>query len=179
MSCLHRIWPTLQCYFCKSEKPWKKYILADGCAVPICAVCYPMIETGKKLAQERGHYDPKRMGGDNMQIEKGNIGGNTLKVADVVEKKLTKLKITNEGEMKTYDAEKAGDKTTAKLVIGIFYEGQKDGDPINWSMNNKSRNALIDVWGDETSKWVGKEAEISISGEGEYKHIVVDVLRTK
>lgn len=139
-----------------------------------------MLEKNKKIAEERGIYDASKIrGGDKMKVQKGNTSGNTLKVTDVVEKKLTKLKITDEGEMKTYDAEKEGDKSTTKLVIGISYEGQKDGDPIKWSMNNKSRNALIDIWGDDTASWVNKEAEISISGDGEYKHIVVDTLRTK
>lgn len=139
-----------------------------------------MIEEGKKIAEERGLYDPNKIrGGDRMKVEKGNTGGNTLKVADVVEKKITSLKITDEGTMKTYEGEKDGDKSTTKLVIGVSFEGQKDGDPSHWSMNNKSRNAIIDIWGDDTANWVGKVAEISISGDGEYKHIVVDTLRTK
>ncbi len=114
-----------------------------------------------------------------MKIEKGNTGGNNLKVTDVNEKRITSLKITDEGEMKTYEGEKEGDKSTTKLIIGVEYTDMKTGDPDKWSMNNKSRNALIDIWGDDTEKWVGKTAEISISGEGEFKHIVVDTLRTK
>ncbi len=135
----------------------------------------------RKIAQQRGLYDPNVSirGGDRMKVEKGNTGGNSLKVADVMEKKLTKLKITDEGEMKTYEGEKEGDKTTTKLLIGISYEGQTKSDPSQWSMNNKSRNALIDIWGDDTEEWIGKEAEISLSGDGEFKHIVVDTLRTK
>ena len=139
-----------------------------------------MMVKGRKLAEERGLYDPNKIrGGDRMKVEKGNTGGNTLKVADVVEKKLTKLKITDEGEMKTYEGEKEGDKSTTKLVVGISYEGQNKGDPTKWSMNNKSRNALIDIWGDDTENWIGKEAEIQLEGTGEYRHIVVDTLRTK
>ena len=180
--CNHYFWsikPT--CYFCNLKIKWKMVQLADGCMVPACGVCYGKLEEGKIIAEARGTYDPNHRirGGDRMKVEKGNTGGNTLKVADVIEKKLTKLKITNEGEMKTYEADKDSDKSTTKLLIGISYEGQKDGDPTHWSMNNKSRNALIDIWGDDTADWMGKEAEIQLEGTGEYRHIVVDTLRTK
>jgi len=168
------------CYFCIHKLRWKDITLADGCMLPACGDCFAGIAKGKKIAEERGHYDPKQIrGGDNMKIEKGNTGGNTLKVADVIEKKLTRLKITDEGEMKTYEGEKEGDKSSTKLVIGISYEGQKQGDPDKWSMNNKSRNALINIYGDDTETWIGKEPEIQLEGTGEYRHIVVDTLRTK
>jgi len=169
------------CYFCNKNKRWKDVTLADGCMLPACGDCFAWIVKGRKIAEERGHYDPNRKirGGDRMKVEKGNTGGNTLKVADVIEKKITSLKITDEGYMKTYDGEKEGDKSSTKLVIGVSYENKRDGDPTEWSMNNKSRNALIDIWGDDTETWIGKVAEISISGDGEFKHIVVDTLRTK
>ncbi len=114
-----------------------------------------------------------------MKIEKGNTGGKNLKVEFVQERKISSLKITDEGEMITYEAKKDGDKTSTKLVIGVIYEGIRKEDPEKWSLNNKSRNALIDVWGDDTTEWVGKTAEITISGDGEFKHILVDTLRTK
>ena len=152
----------------------------DGCYVPACGECFAMMESYKKIAQERGLYDPNKIrGGDRMKVEKGNTGGNNLKVEFVHEKKITSLKIKDEGEMVTYEAKKEGDSPSTKLVIGVSYTGQKDGDPNKWSMNNKSRNALIDIWGDDTENWIGKTAEISTSGEGEFKHIVVDTLRTK
>lgn len=140
-----------------------------------------MIENGRKLAQERGLYDPNKnvSGGENMKIEKGNTGGKNLKVEFIQERKISSLKITDEGEMITYEAKKDGDKASTKLVIGVIYEGIRKEDPEKWSLNNKSRNALIDVWGDDTAEWVGKTAEITISGDGEFKHILVDTLRTK
>lgn len=116
-----------------------------------------------------------------MKVEKGATGGNNLKVKHVLEKKITKLKITDEGEMITYQP-KEGDKNqtaSTKLVIGISYEDMQDGDPDKWSMNNTSRNSLIDIYGDDTEKWVGKEPEIQLEGTGEYRHIVIDNLRTK
>jgi len=179
--CNHSFWKRDGlCYFCRRKKRWQDIQLADGCYVPACGDCHAGIIKGRKLAEERGFYDANKIrGGDRMKVEKGNTGGNTLKVADVVEKKLTKLKITDEGEMKTYEGEKDGDKSTTKLIIGISYEGQKKGDPDRWSMNNKSRNSLIDIYGDDTEDWIGKEPEIQLQGTGEYRHIVIDTLRTK
>lgn len=160
-----------------------KLQLADGCHVPICIPCREMIQEGRELARKRGHYKPdaifKGRGGESVKVEKGATGGNRLN-ADYVEKnRIAKLTIVDEGEMVTFQPQKEGDKPSTKLVIGVSYEGMKDGDPNQWSMNNKSRNALIDIWGDDTQNWIGKTAEINISGEKEFKHIVVDTLRTK
>ncbi len=180
--CIHYFWNKKKtCYFCNLKLRWRDIQLADGCYVPACGVCHAMIVKGKKIAEVRGHYDPSKIsrGGDRMKVEKGNTGGNTIKVEFVHEKKITSLKIKDEGEMVTYEAKKEGDSASTKLVIGVAYDGQGDGDPNKWSMNNKSRNALIDIWGDDTADWVGKIAEISTSGDGEFKHIVVDTLRTK
>jgi len=179
--CNHYFWSRKKtCYFCNLKLRWIDIQLADGCYVPACGVCHAMIEKGRKLAEERGFYDPNKIrGGDRMKVEKGNTGGNNIKVEFVHEKKITSLKIEDEGEMVTYEAKKEGDSPSTKLVIGVSYNDQSDGDPNKWSMNNKSRNALIDIWGDDTANWVGKIAEISTSGEGEFKHIVVDTLRTK
>ncbi len=180
--CNHYFWSRKKtCYFCNLKLRWTDIQLADGCYVPACGDCFAMVEKGKKIAQERGLYDPSKIprGGDRMKVEKGNTGANTIKVEFVHKKKITSLKIKDEGEMVTYEAKKEGDSASTKLVIGVSYEGQGDGDPTRWSMNNKSRNALIDIWGDDTADWVGKTAEISTSGEGEFKHIVVDTLRTK
>lgn len=184
--CSHNSWPAHQCYFCK-KNPWQKIRLADGCMVPACGICHARIIKDRKLAEERGHYDPSKIariiesGGDRMKVEKGATDGNNLKVAHVLEKKLTKLKITDEGEMITYQP-KDGDKNqtaSTKLVVGISYEGMQDGDPDRWSMNNTTRNTLIDIYGDDTAKWVDKEPEIQLEGTGEYRHIVIDTLRTK
>ncbi len=135
-----------------------------------------------KIAKERGLIDTRKKprGGDRMKIEKGNTGSDNISVAFVEERKLTKLKIINEGEMNTYTPkEGSGDKPTTRLLIGISYEGQQDGDPKHWRMNNTSRNALIDIYGDDTEKWIGKEPEITLEGTGEFRHITIDTLRTK
>jgi len=197
LGCNHYIWSIKDiCYFCSSVLDWKNtqikddfvppadgytITLADGCTVPACMTCYHSIGEGRKLAEERGLYDPNKAvrGGDRMKVEKGNTGGNNLKVEFVEERKLIQLKILDEGRMETYEPQKEGEKSSTKLVCGVSYDGQKTGDPTDWSMNNKSRNALIDIFGDDTAAWVGKEVEITLEGTGEFKHIMVDVLRTK
>jgi len=43
-------------------------MLADGCMVPACGDCFALIEKGKKIAEERGLYDPNKIrGGDRMK----------------------------------------------------------------------------------------------------------------
>ncbi len=80
--CNHYFWNQKKtCYFCNLKLTWKEIQLADGCYVPICGVCFARMEKGKKLAQERGLYDPSKIprGGDRMKVEKGNTGGTTSK----------------------------------------------------------------------------------------------------
>lgn len=144
-----------------------------------------MITKDRKLAQERGHYDPSKIariiesGGDRMKVEKGNTGGDNITVEFIEKRKLTKLKILNEGEMDTYEPQKPEEKSSTRLLMEVSYEDQAEGDPKHWRMNNKSRNALIDVYGDDTKDWIGKEPEITLDGTGDYRHIMVDTLRTK
>lgn len=181
------------CYFCNKAKKWKNITLKNGYAVPACGECYAMMEQNKKLAIERGYYVDghyhtpsenftkpfKVSGGDSMKVPKGNTGGNNLKVDFVTKRKITSLKITDEGELITYDPKDATEKGNTRLVIGVDYAGRQAGDADRWSLNNISRNALIDLWTDDTAKWIDKVAEINISGTGEYQHIVVDTSRTK
>lgn len=195
MSCSHHCWPAHICYFCKG-KPWKTTTLADGCAVPICTVCYPKIEQGKKLAQERVYYDPSRLsnsrdiqpqdggygntGASTMKAEKHSEGGNFLKVKNVVDDKITELKIVGEVKTVEFEKEKDGKKVTVtKYQAEISYEGMKDDSPNIWTMNHPSSNALIDTWGDDTDNWKDKVIPLTIAGDGEYKHFKVDSLRIK
>ena len=113
-----------------------------------------------------------------MKIEKGATGANNIKVEFVLSKRISKLRIVGEGEIVVYEG-RDGKPQTEKLMVPVQYSGQSAGDPERWVLNNKSRNVLIDIFGDDTSNWVGKDVEIAISGDGEYQHIVVDTLRTK
>jgi len=187
------------CYFCnKSEKiVLQKRTLWNGKQVAQCVWCFKALETGLKIAKERGFYDEKQLQlsiskkpttssgevGDGrygtMKVTKGATGGSNLKATFVEEKKIANVKISDEGEYVTYKARKEGEKDSTKLVLGITYDGQSSSDPDRWSMNNKSMNTLIEKWGDDTAVWVGKQVEINLEGVGEYRHIVVDAIRTK
>ena len=58
------------CYFCNSKLRWTDITLADGCTVPACGDCFAGIEKGKKIAEQRGFYDPNKIrGGDKMKVE--------------------------------------------------------------------------------------------------------------
>ena len=63
----------------------------------------------------------------------------------------------------------------------ITYDGfsENKGMPDTWTLNSKSKNALIDAWGDETDDWKDKAIPITLNGDGEYRHITVDTLRIK
>ena len=173
----------MKCYFC--DKPERiipeKRKLWNGKLFPQCLHCFKTLETGLKVAKERGIDVSANSirGGDNMKVTKGATGGSNLKAVFVEEKKIANVKIADEGEYVTYQAKKEGEKDSTKLVVGISFDGQKDSDPHRWSMNNKSMNSLINKWGDDTAVWVGKSVEINLAGEGEYRHIVVDEIRTK
>ena len=158
-------------------------MLADGCTVPACTGCHEMIDKGKKILQEKGEYyaNPIR-GGDSMtKVEKKSEGGNYLKREFVEQREITSLKIETEGESVEFEnKDKNGEmKKVSKWQIGVSYDGQKDDDPNVWTMNNTSFNACIDLFEDDTAKWIGKTVDITIGGEGEMKHIKVDVVRSK
>ena len=116
-----------------------------------------------------------------MKVEKGNTGGLNITAKLVKDKSITTLKILGEGEMKSFTNEdKATGKnvTTEKIALPVEFNGQGPEDPKTWVLNNKSLNALIDIFGAETSTWVGKLVQIQLSGDGDYRHITVDTLRT-
>ena len=185
--CNHSSWSSKNiCYFCNTNSRWKDITLADGCDVPACGICFASITKDKKLAEERGNYDPSKIariiakGGDRMKIPRGETSGDNIKVDFVEERGITTLEILNEGELDTYTPkEDSGDKPTTRLLVEISYDDQKPTDPKHWRMNNKSRNSLIDIFGDDTEKWIGKKIEISLTGDDKYRNISVDILRTK
>jgi len=164
-----------------------KYTLADKCSVPVCGVCLALYQKNYKIAQERGLFDTHDTnnmlgGGDNMtKVERKSEGGNYLKQQFVTANFITALKIENAGSSVefTNTDKKGNDVTVSKWQVEVSYEGQKEGDPNVWTMNNTSFNAVLDLFGDETEKWIGKVVEITIGGEGEMKHIKVDSVRSR
>ncbi len=110
----------------------------------------------------------------NMQLDKAE--GDYLKASFVKKRSLTTVRIVDEGTMQEYEQK---GELVQKPVFGISYVGQGPNDPYKWTMNNKTRNALLDIFGYETSLWVGQSVEITLAGEGEYQHVTVDPVRTK
>lgn len=113
-----------------------------------------------------------------MKVDKAAEGGNYLKAKFVKEHKITELKITDARsiEMVTFEG-KDGKPAQQKIQCEVAYSGQGKEDPKNWTMNNKSRNILIDTWGDDTDNWVEKKIPITLGGSGEMEHILVDSMR--
>ncbi len=111
--------------------------------------------------------------------KKSTDSGAYLKPSYVQEQRITELKIVNSGELVEFE-DKSG-KRVEKLQCEVVYEGyQKDKDmPYKWTLNQKSENIIIDVWGKNTENWMNKSIPITINGDGDYKHILVDSLRIK
>ena len=173
------------CYFCGSAEkivPQRRK-LRNGTMVEQCVICFKNLEVGLKIAREKQEVvfaNDKVRGGDNdmVKVEKDATGGDFLKASYVKEHKISELILVSGPEIATF--EKDG-KETKKLQFKIQYEGFADnkGMPDTWTLNSKSKNTLIDTWGDDTDDWLGKKVQIGLGGEGEMTHILVDALRTK
>ena len=113
-----------------------------------------------------------------MKVEKVSDSGDFLKPKFIVEHKITELQIVDKESFQhvTFKG-KDGKPDQQKLQCDVTFRGQGKEDPFEWTMNNKSRNILIDAWKDETDNWVDKKIPITIAGEGEMTHILVDKLR--
>lgn len=113
-----------------------------------------------------------------MKTAKVSEGGNFLKIKFVKENKITELQITDARTIEevTFPG-KDGKPDTKKIQCEVSYKDQGKEDPNVWTMNNKSRNALIDAWGDDTDNWVAKTIPITLGGTDEYEHFLVDSMR--
>lgn len=119
-------------------------------------------------------------GGEQMKVEQVATGGEFLKASFVKTNKIVELKIMNKDDFERVTFEgKDGKKSQTKLQAKVIYNNYKPGSdmPNKWTMNGKSQNALIEAWGDDTDNWVGKKIPITIAGEGEMQHILVDSMR--
>lgn len=113
-----------------------------------------------------------------MKVEKADSSEDFIKAKFVQDNKITELKVENKDSFGFVTFEgKDGKPDTQKLQCEVVYKGQTEKTPHKWTMNNKSRNALVDAWGDNTDTWVNKPIPITIAGEGEMTHILVDKLR--
>ena len=109
-----------------------------------------------------------------MEVEKTAEGGDYLKAKFVKENKITELQITDARTITMVEFEgKDGKPAQQKIQCEVTYPKQGKEDPSTWTMNNKSRNALIDAWGKDTDNWVNKKIPIQLGGQGEMEHILV------
>jgi len=113
-----------------------------------------------------------------MNVDKVSVGGDYLKTKFVKDHKITELQITDARtiEIVTFKG-KDGKPDQDKIQCDVTYKDQGKDDPSSWTMNNKSRNALIDAWGKDTDSWVNKVIPITLGGSGEMEHILVDTMR--
>ena len=82
-------------------------------------------------------------------------------------KGIAKLKITS--EPKDVDG-----NFGKKLECEVSFLGQTEGSPNKWTLNKKSRNALIDKFGADTIKWIGQEVPIETAQTEKGRAIYVD-----
>jgi len=113
-----------------------------------------------------------------MKVDKVSEGGNYLKAKFVEENKITELQITDARTIKFVEFEgKDGKSPTKKIQCDVTYKGQRKEDPSSWTMNSKSRNIMIQACGGDTDEWVNRPIPITLGGDGEMLHILVDSMR--
>ena len=86
----------------------------------------------------------------------------------VKEKGITHLTITS--EPKDVDG-----NFGKKLECEVSYDGFKKDNPNIWTLNKKSRNALIDKLGGNTTKWIGFKVPIETAITEKGRAIYVDI----
>lgn len=105
-------------------------------------------------------------GGDKMvQVEKSEtnwLNGNKCKEMDITELVIVTEPIPEEGQF--------GIKLTCKV--------NANKQDFNWSMNDTTKNALIEKYGQETKSWIGKKIPIETALSSNNKRaILVDVAK--
>jgi len=105
--------------------------------VPACGVCYVMMEKNRKIAQERGLYDPKRSGGDKMsKLSDYQTAGDAIGLAKIGEETFTVVAISDS----SYDGSPSIIITTKKPI-------EVEGVP--FTKFYTSRKALLDTFKNE------------------------------
>ena len=98
-----------------------------------------------------------------VEIAKAETGGIPfLKKAIVQDQGVKKLTIVEEPI--EVDSEYEGVKS--KKIEAICTTEVLDPSKVKWHMNNTTRNFLIDKFGSDTKKWIGKTVEITIKQSG-------------
>ena len=117
--------------------------------------------TKKIKCRSCGHYiimnDMKRkeaLKTKKMKIERGEEGGNFLRNTDIGDGDIgdkETIEIMEEGEIKNGQY---GERL--QLPVNVNEEDKL------FSVSNKNRNVIIDMYGDETEDWIGKEITLLV-----------------
>lgn len=171
MACHHTTWDLKKCYVC-GVTPVGELILADGCTVPSCAACIFQAESDKKLAEERGYYDPLRLSVlHKVQPQDGEQVGidnwRHVSMADIpnvedsdgvpyigkklfTEKNVRKIKIISEFKME--DCNYQGNITVKP--VGMVETGIPDPKEAKWQMNKATQKFFREKYGGDSKKWI-------------------------
>ena len=98
-------------------------------------------------------------------------GGNYLKAEDAKKGEIVTFK--DEGAWEESSKYKYDDGNPVKsYVMTVTYEGQEK----KLKINKASRVALIDAFGNDTKKWIGRQASIFVmpTANGQNKTIILD-----
>lgn len=98
-----------------------------------------------------------------VEIAKAETGGIPFLKKALVQEKGVKT-ITIEEEPIEVDTEYEGVKS--RKIEAICSTEVLDPTMVKWQMNNTTRNFLIDKYGSDTKKWIGKKIEITIKQSG-------------
>ena len=181
MVCHHVAVNQKKCYMC-GNTPYSEIILADGCAVPSCNACVIRTESDRKLAEERGFYDPLRLSvSQKTHPSSGEIDdGRHVNMADIpdveesdgvpyigkklfTDKNVRKVKIISEFKMEECNYQ---GNITVKPV-GMVATGIDDPKEAKWQMNKATQKYFKEKYGGDSSKWITEDwHEIKLASAG-------------
>jgi len=108
------------------------------------------------------NFDDRMVKEKMTKVQKADGGIPFLDKKTVLDKKVTKVKITTEANF--VDTEYEG-KKDRKLEC-ICSTQVVDPQQVKWQMNHTTQNFLIDKFGDDTKTWIGKDIEIAVKQAG-------------
>lgn len=116
-----------------------------------CKFCGKINQVHKKNIVINEKYEAKYK---KMKIERGEEGGNFLRNTDIGDGDIgdkDTVEIIGEGEIKSGQY---GERLQLPIMVG---EEEK-----LFSVSNKNRNVIIDLYGDETEEWVDKDITVMV-----------------
>jgi len=135
------------CWYCEREFEYEGKVYRDI----ICPYCG--VQNSIYNPADSQPYEPNGSEREEEMI----LGGKFLKVADC--KTGDKIKILDEGVWEESRSFKNDDGTPKHQCQ---FQIEHAGEEKTITLNKTNREALIAVWGRDTAKWIGKEAEITL-----------------